>query len=94
MSLLSTSGRKVLIFNHIPKNVCGLVELQLKQKRIDEIIALVVVDRRYDQQSEKILEKNIKTYFGEDMRVLVKKVSSIPRTKNGKFRQAILELEP
>ncbi|MBF4302695.1 phenylacetate--CoA ligase family protein, partial [Vibrio anguillarum] len=74
--------------------VCGLVELQLKQKRIDEIIALVVVDRRYDQQSEKILEKNIKTYFGEDMRVLVKKVSSIPRTKNGKFRQAILELEP
>lgn len=92
--LLSTSGRKVLIFNHIPKNVCGLVELQLKQKRIDEIIALVVVDRRYDQQSEKILEKNIKTYFGEDMRVLVKKVSSIPRTKNGKFRQAILELEP
>jgi phenylacetate-CoA ligase len=91
--LISDTGNKVSIFNHIPKGVNGLIELQLKQVKLGEIITLVVTDSNFTKLSELKLIENVKSYLGQGMIVFVKQVDNIPRTKNGKFRQAVLELE-
>ncbi|MBO1894944.1 phenylacetate--CoA ligase family protein [Shewanella sp. BF02_Schw] len=90
--LVSDKGSKVSIFNHIPKGVVGLVELQLKQVEPLKILALIVTGKDFKKSSEIKLINNIKDYLGSGMVVEIIYLDHIPRTKNGKFRQAIYEV--
>ncbi|MDP2564048.1 phenylacetate--CoA ligase family protein [Pseudoalteromonas marina] len=92
--LVASNGNKVTIFNHIPKEVTGLIELQLEQTHKLKLIAKVVVGSNFNMTSNAQLIKNVKHYLGQDMEVEVITVDRISRTKSGKFRQVIYSVEP
>ena len=90
--LVGENGQKVYILNHIPKGVDGLLACQFVQNTPDCIQAVVVVDDVFDNAQKKQLINNIKDRLGQSIRVEIKPVDSIPRTKSGKVRQAICSL--
>ena len=92
--LVGENGQKVHILNHIPKGVKGLLASQFVQDRAACIQAVVVIDPEvFDNAQKQQLITNIKDRLGQSMSVEVKAVDSIPRTKNGKVRQAICNIK-
>lgn len=90
--LVAEDGQKVHILNHIPKGVEGLLGTQFVQKKDLSIDVLVVVDEvLFNKAQEDKLISNTKERLGASIEVNVKKVDAIPRTKNGKVKQAIRE---
>jgi len=91
--LVGENGQKVHILNHIPKGVKGLLACQFVQDSADCIQAVVVIDAEiFDNKQKSQLVTNIKERLGQNIIVVIKEVASIPRTKNGKIRQAICSL--
>lgn len=92
--LVGENGQKVHILNHIPKGVEGLLACQFVQDTANCIQAVVVIDSDvFDNAQKQQLITNIKERLGQSMNVEVKLVDAIPRTKNGKVRQAICNLK-
>ncbi|NMM39539.1 phenylacetate--CoA ligase family protein [Pseudoalteromonas arctica] len=90
--LVAEDGQKVHILNHIPKGVEGLLGTQFVQKKDLSIVILVVVDESLFNKDQKYkLILNTKERLGESIKVNIKKVDAISRTKNGKIKQAIRE---
>ncbi|NWL16061.1 phenylacetate--CoA ligase family protein [Pseudoalteromonas sp. Scap03] len=90
--LVAEDRQNVHILNHIPKGVEGLLGAQFVQKKDLSIDVWVVVDKtlfKKDQEDKLIL--NTKERLGASIKVSVKTVDAIPRTKNGKVKQAIRE---
>lgn len=90
--LIGENEQKVHILNHIPKGVKGLLACQFLQDRVDFIQAIVVINESFDNNQKQKLIQNIKDRLGNSICVEIKAVDSIPRTKNGKVRQAICKL--
>lgn len=91
--LLGEDGQRIHILNHIPKGVDGLISCQFIQEKTDTIKILVVVDDSFTVKQEQILISNTKERVGQSISVLVERVQILPRTKNGKVRQAICSVE-
>jgi len=91
--LYSDIGNPVSIFNHIPKGVAGLVELQLVQHRHKHIEAIVVRTKLFTENSKSRLINNIKEYLGNNTEVDIVETNTIERTRSGKFRQAICHIK-
>lgn len=92
--LIAEGGQKVHILNHIPKGVNGLLGSQFVQETRDEIEAVVVIDpSRFDEEQAALLTKNIRDRLGAGVRVKISPVESLPRTANGKVRQAICKVQ-
>jgi phenylacetate-CoA ligase len=91
--LYSDTGTRVSIFNHIPKGVVGLVELQLVQHRHKHVDAIVVHTELFDSASKTQLVNNIKGYLGNSTEVKIVETNKIDRTRSGKFRQAICHIK-
>ncbi|ENM5756330.1 exopolysaccharide biosynthesis protein VpsH [Vibrio mimicus] len=91
--LIGEDGQKVHILNHIPKGVNGLIATQFLQNSRDKVVILAVVDSlRFDLVQEEILIKNTKDRIGRNIYIEIRKVESIPKSKNGKVRQAICKI--
>lgn len=91
--LVGENGQKVHILNHIPKGVKGLLACQFIQETSETIQAIVVIEPDvFDMVQKQKLIKNIKNRLGGNIVVEIKPVDSLPRTKNGKVRQAICSL--
>ena len=91
--LYSDTGTRVSIFNHIPKGVTGLVELQLIQHRHKHVDAVVVHTELFTTNSKIRLINNIKEYLGSNTVVSIIITNKIERTRSGKFRQAICHIK-
>ncbi len=88
--LLGDAGQKVFILNHIPKGISGLLACQFVQHSAQSIQILVVVNpAQFDSMERNKLIKNAQQRLGSKMNIEIKTVDSIPRTKNGKVKQAI-----
>lgn len=92
--LLGEDGNKVYILNHISKNIDGVLEIQFIQKQKYQIEVLVVANPIFFGEEQKIkIRDNIKERLGKSIEVKITLVDEIPRTKLGKFRQAICEIK-
>ncbi|CAK4075157.1 phenylacetate--CoA ligase family protein [Vibrio sp. 16] len=91
--LISDTGDRVSIFNHIPKGVIGLIELQLVQRKHKKIDAIVVISDAFNSNSISKLISNVQRYLGPQTEVNVVLTDEIARTRSGKFRQAICYIE-
>jgi len=90
--LYSDIGTRVSIFNHIPKGVIGLVELQLVQHKHKHVDAIVVHNELFNDVSKTQLINNIKEYLGNGTEIKIVETNKIDRTRSGKFRQAICHI--
>ncbi|MBU1061525.1 MAG: hypothetical protein KJ952_02240, partial [Candidatus Omnitrophica bacterium] len=59
----------------------------------DMLKVKIVTDEKYSSYDESRLEDSIKNFLGEDIKVCIEKVSDIPRTSGGKFKQFISKIE-
>ena len=92
--LIGEDGQKVHILNHIPKGVNGIIALQFIQVIKGEITVRVVTDKNlFDDKQRLTLINNAKEKLGESITFSIDEVNAIPRTKNGKIRQAICSLQ-
>jgi phenylacetate-CoA ligase len=73
------------VFKELP----GILECQLVQERIGEIEARVVAGEGWSRAGEDELTRELHERLGYGMMVRVRRVGSIPRTANGKFRAVI-----
>ncbi|MBH0060468.1 phenylacetate--CoA ligase family protein [Pseudoalteromonas sp. NZS71] len=92
--LIGDDGQKVHILNHIPKGVSGLLATQFVQKEKNKIDIRVVVDQsKFDNKQRSILINNAKAKLGNSIEFNIEELEELPRTKNGKARQAICSIE-
>ncbi|MCV6589073.1 MAG: AMP-binding protein [Marinobacterium sp.] len=92
--LYGENGQKVFVLNTVPKGVIGLLASQLIQNQPKHIEALVIIDTVLfnDVQAQKLTE-NIRLHLGQSMEVTITPVDSLPKTKNGKTRQIVCNIE-
>jgi len=92
--LIGEDGQKVMIINHIPKGIKGVLGCQFFQRTKHEIEVRVLVNTTvFDSKEQKKLIQNTNEKLGYSISVSVKIVSQLERTKAGKVRQVICDVE-
>lgn len=87
---ITSDGRLVSLLSGILSiDLKDVIETQFIQEDLDRIRVRMVTGKRYTDTDESMLRKNIRNYLGDNVKICVEKVPSIPRTASGKFRQFI-----
>jgi phenylacetate-CoA ligase len=87
-------GRLVMGMNQVFEWAPGVRETQVVQNVINEIEVRIVPGSEFDaQRDQHILERELRKRVGNAMRLKFEVVESIPRTRNGKFRAVVSNLE-
>lgn len=92
--ILTPEGRKVTIFNHIPRGIEYLIEMQLVQRRVDELQVLVVTTPSFGEAQQTQLLEKLRRYLSPEMEFEVKRVDSVPRSRQAKYQMVRQELSP
>jgi phenylacetate-CoA ligase len=79
-------GRLIGRLDHIFKEQLDIAEAQITQETKDAIEVFVVPRSSYDDRSERRLMQEIRSRLGDTIDVAIRRVGSIPREPNGKFR--------
>ncbi len=87
------NGAKVGRLDHIFKDLVEVREAQIIQDRIGAITVRLVTGDRFDEAVENRLRDEIADRLGSDFVVDVHYVDELPRTKRGKFRFVISNLD-
>lgn len=90
--ILLTEGPKYVAFNHIPRGVKNLIELQFVQEKLNELIINVVTNGNFSQEDKDLLIKNTLEHTCPDLNIIINEVEQIPRNANGKFKEVINKL--
>ena len=92
--LIGEDDQKIHILNHIPKGVEGLISCQFVQTSRNHIKILVLADKNlFTAKQTALLIANTKERVGSTIDVDVSIVKLLAKTKNGKVRQAVREME-
>jgi phenylacetate-CoA ligase len=84
--VMTPDGRLVGRLDHVFKEQLDVAEAQVLQETRDALEVLVVRRPGYDDASERALRKEFRTRLGDEIRIEIRYVESIPREKNGKLR--------
>ena len=87
----TSDGRAMLRFDTVFKGVQGIREAQVVQEELGRFVINVVSDGVLSNDEAEKIRFNMRLHAG-DVRVEVKEVSLIPRTKGNKFRAVISRL--
>ena len=90
----TADGRKIIGMNQVFEWAPGVLECQIRQDSLNAIHVLVVPGRGFCERDETILERELRFRVGEEMRIVLERVPSIPRAANGKFRAVVSSLPP
>lgn len=90
--VVTSDGPKYVAFNHIPRGVDNLIELQFVQEKVNELIVNVVSNGSFSQKDKDLLIKNILEHTCPYLNVILNEVSHIQRSANGKFKEVINKL--
>jgi phenylacetate-CoA ligase len=91
--IVTPNGKMVGRLDHIFKSARNLIQAQLYQPHREKIILRVVPDRTFTKKDgEKILEKLYKR-VGDGISFEIKYMPYIPRTRRGKIKSVISEVE-
>jgi len=90
---VTKDGRFVsLLSGMLSMDLKNVIETQFIQEDIGKIKIKIVTGNGYSDFDELKLRKSIKNFLGDDVNIQVEKVTSIPRTDGGKFKQFISNL--
>jgi phenylacetate-CoA ligase len=84
--VLTPDGRLVGRLDHVFKQQLDVAEAQIRQTSKHAIEVLIIPRPTYNELSERRLLREIRSRLGEEIRIDVRAVTSIPREPNGKFR--------
>jgi phenylacetate-CoA ligase len=84
--VLTPDGRLIGRLDHVFKEQYDVAEAQIRQEGRAAIEVLVVPRGSYNRNSERRLMKELRARLGDDIRIEIRRVNSIEREPNGKFR--------
>ena len=93
---LTTRSKLIFICHHIVfllELSNGYEELQFYQPDIDNVIIRLVANKNYNPQDAELLRKEVTQLTGGELQVSVELVDHIPRTRVGKYRFVVSEIE-
>jgi len=77
-----------IFFDHL----AGVDQFQVRQKSIDNIIILIVKNDKFTTADEQYIKSGIQKYVGENVRLEMDYVESIPLSRSGKRRFVISDV--
>jgi phenylacetate-CoA ligase len=86
-------GRWIGRLSHITKQGIGIRESQIVQTAADAIEIRVVAASQFDANSMDIVLDSAHRYVGAAMKVSWRLVDSLPRTRNGKLKHVVREVD-
>jgi phenylacetate-CoA ligase len=87
LDMIRTRDGRVIpgeFFPHVLKDVCEICEFQVEQISLEEIVVSVVLSHPLSESSQTLLRDETAKVFGNDVRITVKPVETIPRRASGK----------
>lgn len=80
-------------FPHLMKDVRGVIQFQVTQRRLDELTVAIVKDQGFDESSMQYLSNAVRQVLGERIAVKYEFPERIPLTSSGKQRVTISMLD-
>lgn len=71
------------------KGLDGIIESQIVQESLDRIRVQIVPAESFSDLAKTMLERNLRSKVGEDVKISIELVRSIPRGANGKLRAVV-----
>src|SRR5690606_12782126 len=71
------------------KGLDGIIESQIVQESLDHIRVQIVPAESFSDLAKTMLERNLRSKVGEDVKISIELVRSIPRGANGKLRAVV-----
>ena len=93
---LSTRTKLIFICHHIVyllELTNGYEELQFFQPDIDHVIIRLVANKNYNPEDAELLKREVRQLTGGELEVSIELVKEIPRTRVGKYRFVVSEIE-
>jgi phenylacetate-CoA ligase len=90
--VIGPDGRQMVRFHGVFVNQPHVREGQVIQETLDQIRVKVVPASGFDQEDEHEIIERVRQRLGPEVTVTVEQVAEIPRTKSGKFRAVISNL--
>lgn len=84
--VLTPDGRYIGRLDHIFKGQTDILEAQILQDSKESIEIVLVPGNDYDESSERTLLQQARLRLGNVIHIDIRKVTAIPRERNGKFR--------
>jgi len=91
--ILTPDGRIVGRLDHLFKDALNVEAAQIIQNKIEEIILRLKINSKYSKIDEAAIIKEARLRLGEEIKILFEYVEEIERTKNGKFKFIVSNLE-
>jgi phenylacetate-CoA ligase len=87
--IVTPEGKKVGRLDPAFKGVENIKNAQIIQDAIDHILIKIIPDKKYSDNDGKKLIKGLSQRLGKSINYSLKLVTSIPKTKGGKFKSVI-----
>lgn len=91
--VITPEGAKIMRFGYIFKETRDIKECQIVQRRLGEMVVRIVRSSEYSEKTEKYICEEIRTWISKTIEIKFEYVDSIPRTKAGKFKAVLSELQ-
>jgi phenylacetate-CoA ligase len=79
-------------FTHLFYGIDGVKEFQFVQESIDEFKLYLVKDENFNESIIDLIQKSIKEIIGNDSKLNIYFVESVPKTPTGKYRFTISKI--
>ena len=90
--IITPEGSHIMRMDYIFKGTSSIKECQIVQRELGSIIVRIVKRDNYSIQIENNLKSAIKDMISPTIKVFFEYVNEIPRTKSGKFKAVVSEL--
>ncbi len=91
--IITSDGRLVGRLDHLFKDSVNVEEAQIVQNDLNEIILRLKTNANYNKKDEQKILSEARLRLGDNMKILFEYVNYIERTKNGKFKFIISNLD-
>lgn len=91
--IFTPDGRQLGRLDHLFKGDNRILEAQFVQDRIEELLVRIVREDGYTKQHEAAFMDLLRAFVGDELRVTIEYMPEIPRTRFGKFRQVISNVQ-
>lgn len=91
--VITPEGAYIMRFGYIFKETPSIKECQIIQRKLGELTIRIVRRNDYNVKTEEILRIAIKEWISPTIKVNFEYVDEIPRTKAGKFKAVISEID-
>lgn len=89
----TSDGRRMVRFHGIFINLPSVIEGQVIQHSYENYSVNITATRVLPLEEKQIIESRMKSQLGNDIKVTIHQLDTIPRTANGKFKAVISELK-